>query len=103
MPFGCAPVPGDTQEFALVNYLNYQASPKDSFSFRSEYMDDANGQRTGTATRYFGFGLNWTHFLQQNVFVRPEMAYYQSLDSPAFQQGTKNTQFVVAADLIIRF
>jgi hypothetical protein len=103
MPFGCAPVPGDTQEFALVNYLNYQASPKDSFSFRSEYMDDANGQRTGTPTRYFGFGLSWTHFFQQNVFIRPEMVYYQSLDNPAFQQGAKNTQFVAAADLIIRF
>ena len=66
-------------------------------------MDDANGQRTGTATRYFGFGLNWTHFFKQNVFIRPEFVYQYSLDNPAFQQGTKFTQFVAAADLIIRF
>ncbi len=102
-PFGCAPVPGNTQEFAIVNYLNYQATPKDSFSLRSEYMDDANGHRTGTATRYFGFGLNWTHFFKQNVFIRPEMVYYQAMDNPAFQQGTKFTQLVAAFDLIVRF
>jgi hypothetical protein len=103
IPFGCAPIPGDTREFAIVNYINYQASPKDSFSLRSEYFDDPNGQRTGTATRYFGFGLNWTHFFKQNVLIRPEMVYYQSLDNPAFQQGTKFTQLVAAVDLIIRF
>ena len=102
-PFGCAPVPGNTQEFAIVNYLNYQATPKDSFSLRSEYLDDANGQRTGVATRYFGFGLNWTHFFKQNVFIRPELVYYQSLDNPAFQQGTKFDQLVAAVDVIIRF
>ena len=31
------------------------------------------------------------------------MAYYTSLDNPAFQQGTKSTQFVAAFDLIVRF
>jgi hypothetical protein len=86
-----------------VNYLNIQASPKDSFSIRNEYFDDKNGQRTGTATRYIGHGLSWTHFFKQNVFIRPEMTYYYALDNPAFQQGTKFTQLVAAVDLIIRF
>jgi hypothetical protein len=53
-------VPGYTQEFAIVNYLNWQISPKDSVSLRNEYFDDANGQRTGTPNRYYGVGLNWT-------------------------------------------
>lgn len=103
VPFGCAPIPGDTQEWAIVNYLNYQITAKDSLSLRNEYMNDAAGQRTGTATRYYGVGLNWTHYFKQNIFIRPEMVYYQALDNPAFQQGTKFTQFVAAADLVIRF
>ena len=103
LPFGCASIPGDTQEWAVVNYINWQISPKDSLSFRNEYFDDKNGQRTGIATRYVGHGLSWTHFFKQNVFIRPEMVYYQSLDNPAFQQGTKFDQLVAAVDLIIRF
>ena len=103
LPFGCAPIPGDTQEWAVVNYLNWQISPKDSLSLRNEYFDDINGQRTGIATRYVGHGIGWTHFFKQNVFIRPEFVYQYSLDNPAFQQGTKFTQFVAAADLIIRF
>ncbi len=103
LPFGCAPIPGDTQEWAIVNYLNFQVSPKDSISIRNEYFDDINGQRTGIATRYVGHGIGWTHFFKQNVFIRPEMVYQYALDNPAFQQGTKFTQFVAAADLVIRF
>lgn len=103
LPFGCAAIPGFTQEYAVVNYLNWQVSEKDSFSLRNEFMNDENGQRTGFATRYYGVGLNWTHFFKQNWLIRPEATYYTSLDNPAFQQGTKSTQFVAAVDLIVRF
>jgi hypothetical protein len=30
------------------------------------------------------------------------MVYYQAMDNPAFQQGTKFTQLVAASDLIVR-
>lgn len=114
LPFGCAPnltpnadgsaaTTGFTQEWAIVNYINLQATPRDSFSLRNEFFNDVNGQRTGTATRYYGVGLNWTHFFKQNVFVRPEMVYYQAMDNPAFAQGTKFTQLVAAVDFIVRF
>jgi hypothetical protein len=103
LPFGCAPIPGFTQEWAIVNYINWQVTAKDSISLRNEFMNDVNGQRTGTATRYYGIGLGLTHFFKQNVFIRPEMVYYQAMDNPAFQQGTKFTQLVAAFDLIVRF
>jgi hypothetical protein len=57
----------------------------------------------GTATRYYGIGLSWAHLFKQNVFVRPEMTYYQAMDNPAFAQGTKFTQLVAAVDFIVRF
>ncbi len=103
LPFGCAAKPGDTYEWAIVNYINWQWSPRDSFSLRNEFMNDANGQRTGIATRYYGVGVSWTHFFAQNVFIRPEVVYYQAMDNPAFAQGTKFTQAVAAMDLVIRF
>jgi Putative beta-barrel porin-2, OmpL-like. bbp2 len=94
---------GFTQEWAIVNYINWQITAKDSISLRNEFMNDVNGQRTGTATRYYGIGLGLAHFFKQNVFVRPETVYYQAMDNPAFEQGTKFTQFVAAFDLIVRF
>lgn len=103
LPFGCAPnltpnangsaaVRGFTQEWAIVNYTNWQTSPRDSLSLRNEFMNDVNGQRTGTA-----------HFFKQNVFVRPEMTYHQAMDNAAFSQGTKFIQLVAAVDFIVRF
>jgi len=103
LPFGCAPIPGFTQEWAVVNYFNIQATSKDAFSIRNEFFNDINGQRTGTATRYVGHGVSWTHFFKQNVLIRPEMVYQYALDNPAFQQGTKFDQLVAAVDLIVRF
>jgi hypothetical protein len=86
-----------------VNDLNRQITAKDSISLRNEFTNDVNGQRTRTATRYYGIGLGLTHFFKQNVFIRPEMVYYQAMDNPAFQRGTKFTQLVAAFDLIVRF
>ena len=86
-----------------VSYLNYSPNPLDNWSLRWEYYHDIQGQRTGTATRYYGVGASWTHFFKQNVFIRPEMVYYTALDNPAFAQGTKFTQLVAAFDLIVRF
>ncbi len=93
LPFGCAPnltpnfngtsaTTGFTQEWAIVNYINWQVTAKDAFSLRNEFFNDVNGQRTGTATRYYGIGLGMTHFFKQNVLLRPEMVYYQAMDNP---------------------
>ena len=45
----CAPtlVTCYSYEWALVNYINYQAGVRDIFTFRSDYLNDARGQRTG--------------------------------------------------------
>jgi hypothetical protein len=58
LPIGCAPIPGNTAEWAVVNYTNWQVTPRDSLTLRSEFMNDENGQHTGVATRYLGVDLN---------------------------------------------
>ena len=70
--------------FAAVAYLNYKFKPLDNITFRAEYYDDMEGQRTGVKTRYVEVGLGWQHWFSPQVELRPEIAYYQALDRPAF-------------------
>ena len=98
--------------FATVMYFNYQFSPLDSISFRPEFYNDMQGQRTGTKTRYVTMGLGWQHWFSPQVELRPEVTYYRALDAPAFNGNfnanpiippTKKDALIVAADLIWHF
>ena len=68
--------------------LNYQFSALDNISLRGEFYDDINGQRTGFATAYNNWALGWQHWLSPQVELRPEIAWYHSLNAPAFDNGT---------------
>jgi hypothetical protein len=70
--------------FTSLVYLNYKFSPLDNISFRAEFYNDMEGQRTGTKTRYTEFGVGWQHWLSPQVELRPEVTYYRSLDANAF-------------------
>jgi putative OmpL-like beta-barrel porin-2 len=92
-----------------VMYLNHQFSPLDNLTFRAEFFDDMQGQRTGTKTRYVDFGIGWQHWFSPQIEIRPEMDYYRSLDAPAFNGNfnatpvilpNKRDTVIVAADLI---
>jgi hypothetical protein len=95
---------------AFLQYTNYRWTDLDNISFRSEFFDDMQGQRTGTKTRYVDFGLGWQHWFSPQVYVRPEFTYYRSLDAPAFN-GNANAgvapnhmnAFIAAADIIWKF
>ncbi len=98
--------------FATVMYLNYQFSPLDNISFRPEFYNDMQGQRTGTKTRYVDFGIGWQHWFSPQVEIRPEVTYYRSLDAPAFNGNfnavpfiapTKKDALIASADLIWHF
>jgi Putative beta-barrel porin-2, OmpL-like. bbp2 len=98
------------RDFATVMYLNYQFSPLDNISFRPEFFNDMEGQRTGVKTRYVDFGIGWQHWFSPQVEIRPEVTYYRSLDAPAFNGNvnegiapTKNYALIAAADLIWHF
>jgi hypothetical protein len=82
--------------FATVVYLNYKISSLDNISFRPEYYNDQEGQRTGTRTRYWDLGLGWQHWFSPQIELRPEVVYYHSVDAPAFN-GNANGSCVFAA------
>jgi hypothetical protein len=90
--------------------VNYKATPLDNISYRLEYYDDQQGQRTGVKTRYVETGIGWQHWLSPQIEFRPEISYYRSLDANAFNGNsnlgiapTKNYALIGSADVIIHF
>jgi Putative beta-barrel porin-2, OmpL-like. bbp2 len=94
----------------VVAYLNYQFSPLDNISFRPEFYDDEEGQRTGVKTRYVNFGIGWQHWLSPQIEMRPEIDLDHSIDHPAFNGDSlhgiapdKDFALVFAGDIIAHF
>jgi hypothetical protein len=91
-------------------YLNYKATALDNISYRAEFVDDYQGQRTGTKTRYIETGIGWQHWFSPQIEIRPEVSYYKSLDAFAFNgnpnlgiAATRNYAIIGLADIIIHF
>ncbi|MEI9924546.1 MAG: outer membrane beta-barrel protein [Bradyrhizobium sp.] len=94
----------------FLTYLNYKVSPLDNISYRVEYVDDMQGQRTGVKTGYLETGIGWQHWFSPQIEMRPEVSYYRSLNANAFNGNAnfgilpnKNFAIIGAADIIIHF
>ena len=90
-------------EYAVVNYLNKELSLHDFLSLRSDYLDDKKGQRTGYVTRYSENTFMWSHWIGSSIQIRPELRFDHAWDSKAYDNGTKQSQFTFAGDLIYHF
>jgi hypothetical protein len=95
---------------AALTYLSYKASPLDNISYRLEYFDDVEGQRTGTKTAYVETGIGWQHWFSPQIEIRPEVSFYKSLNANAFNGNAnlgivpnKSTAVIGSADIIIHF
>ncbi len=99
-----------SKAIGTVAYINYQFSPLDNISFRPEFFDDLQGQRTGTKTRYINLGIGWQHWLSPQIEFRPELDYDYALDKPAFNGDSnagivpdKHYTLLAAMDVIMHF
>jgi len=96
-------------EWAAVNYVNYQLGPRDFATFRTDYLNDARGQRTGFKTRYYEFDLGYTHWVGDALELRPEIRYEHARDAQAYDNpsdtpyGGRHSQAMIAADAILHF
>ena len=94
-----------------VAYLNYQFTPLDNISFRPEFYDDMNGQRTGVVARYVNFGIGWQHWLSPQIEFRPEVDYDHTLSGVKAFNGYSTGQIapdrtytaLAAMDVIMHF
>jgi Putative beta-barrel porin-2, OmpL-like. bbp2 len=94
----------------FLTYLNYKVSPLDNISYRIEYVNDMQGQRTGVKTAYLETGIGWQHWFSPQIEIRPEVSYYRSLDANAFNGNSnlgiapnRNFAIIGSADMIIHF
>jgi Putative beta-barrel porin-2, OmpL-like. bbp2 len=90
-------------EWAVQNYANKEISAHDFVSFRSDFLEDKKGQRTGYATKYSENTAMWSHWWGTTVQFRPEARFERAWDRPAYDLGRKQNQFTVASDLIFHF
>ena len=90
-------------EWAVQNYLNKELSPHNFISLRTDFLNDKKGQRTGYAGRYSEETLMVNHWWGTTVEVRPEIRFDRAWDRKAYDNGTKQSQFTVASDLIYHF
>jgi hypothetical protein len=93
-----------------LTYVSYKPGPLDNISYRVEYFDDMQGQRTGTKTAYLETGIGWQHWFSPQIEIRPEVSFYKSLNGFAFNGNAnfgpppnKNTALIGSADIIIHF
>jgi hypothetical protein len=84
-------------------------TPHDIFTWRTDFLNDARGQRTGFKTRYVECDLSYTHWIGDTIELRPELRYEHSFDTDAYDNptavagGGKHSQLMLAADLILHF
>jgi hypothetical protein len=108
----------NSNSYSTVMYLGYRISSLDDITFRPEWFNDAQGQRTGTPTRIYDFGIGWQHWFSPQIELRPEVDYFHSVDKPAFNGNTesnnllnvgpiippnKSSTWIAASDIIIHF
>ncbi len=101
---GCGPIiPGFSSEVGLVNYIELKTSNKNFVSFRTDYLDDTDGERTGFATQYMSFTLGLTHQFSPLFEVRPEVRYEFAFSETPYDNGAKKDQATLDVDAILRF
>jgi hypothetical protein len=101
------PLPGEQRctasEYAVVNFLQKELSVHDFLSFRSDFLDDKKGQRTGYATKYSENTIAWCHWFGTTVQLRPELRFERAWDRKAYDYGHRQNLLTVASDLIFHF
>ena len=90
-------------EWAVVNYINREINAKLMIGFRSDYLNDKKGQRTGIAGKYTENTLYATRYIGSTIMVRPEIRFDHSWDRLGYNNGTARNQFFAGMDVIYKF
>jgi hypothetical protein len=90
-------------EWAAVNYVNKELGAHDFVSFRTDFLDDKKGQRTGYAGRYSEGTLTLSHWIGTTVQMRPEIRFDHAWDNTAYDMGRRRNQFTLASDVVFHF
>jgi len=90
-------------EFAIENYVQKELNEHNFVSFRSDFLNDKKGQRTGYATKYSENTIMLSHWVGTTIQMRPELRFEHAWDTKAYNLGTKQSQLTFATDLVVHF
>ena len=90
-------------EYAASNYIQKELSAHRYLSFRSDFLNDKKGQRTGYQTRYSENTLSFNQWFGSTVQFRPELRFDHAWDRRSYDNGARSNQFTAATDLIFHF
>ena len=93
----------DAGWYSFGNWFLYQFTPKLTGVWRSEIFRDNNGVRTGVATNYSEFTLGAIYKPKDYIWIRPEARYDFARSGHPYSDGTRNSQFTLAFDVIFLF
>ena len=98
-----ADIPGLSKTYGLLNYTMFKVNSRNFFTVRNEWWRDEQGERTGFPSHYTSHTIGWTHQLSDSIELRPEIGYYHSYDTKAFDLGRRNELWLGGLDVILRF
>ncbi len=99
---GCGPIiPGLSNAVGFLNIFSMKLFQQDLLSFRFEFFNDPQGQRTGYPTPYVDFSLGLIHAFNSYLKIRPEIRYDKAFKATPYNNGTKSEQTTFNIDTVM--
>lgn len=96
-------LPGLSLSYGVLNYTMFEISKRDYITVRNEWWRDERGMRSGFASHYTTHALGLSHQFNDVVMIRPEIGYYRSYTTAAFDRGTDKDLLMIGFDTTFRF
>jgi hypothetical protein len=95
-------LPGLSGAVGAVDYFAWKFSPSDFAVFRTDYLNDPRGERSGFATSYGSLTWGVTHYFNPHIMTRPEFRIEKAFKPGVtpWDNGTKAYQTTFGIDVI---
>lgn len=101
---GCGPIiPGYSSSISAMTHWEKKLNENTFSSFRFEYFNDFQGQRTGYQTAYVSFVLGITEWIDRVFKIRPEFRYDLGLSGTPYDNQTRSSAVLGLIDVIALF
>jgi hypothetical protein len=94
-------IPGRSDSWSLLGFLEKKWTENDFSSFRAEFFNDFQGQRTGFITPYLEFTLGLTHVFGNVLKLRPEVRFDTALNATPYDNGNRKSLVMGLVDFIL--